>query len=107
MTRERSNGVTFCSTPNYCELAIESRENLYIVRFWKNGDKDLAHNCLKVDSLPVSPLSTQLLKAAQSHEESIRAYMSAKDTEAGSRLYWRIKDALAGNHAALYPRHSV
>jgi hypothetical protein len=89
------NQVTFLSSTHYCELAIESRENLYLVRFWNNGDRDLAHNCYKVAVLPVSILSTRLLEAVAEWEGKIHEYMHTTDTLAGSRLFWEIKDGLA------------
>lgn len=95
-TMNNYNQVTFCSSLNYCELAIESKENLYVARFWKNGDRELAHNCRIVPMFPKSPLVSVLRDAISKHEIDIAAYMACKDTNEGRAIYWKIQDNLQG-----------
>lgn len=96
-TMQTYNQVTFTSTPNYCELAIENKDNRYVARYWKNGDREFGHNCYIVPDLPnSSPLVKALRDAVARHSEDIAAYIACKDTVEGSKLYWRIQHNLQG-----------
>ena len=88
------NKVYFASSVNYVEFCIESRKDLYITRFWKNGDVEYAHNCLRIEQLPRTPLALKLFDTVQSLRAEVSRYLNCKDTLEGSQLFWKIKDAL-------------
>jgi hypothetical protein len=90
-----TNEIRFQSATNYCELAAETRDNLYIARFWKNGEFEYAHNCYIVTKLPVSPLSRMLLAAIEKYSELIRCYQNTDDVQTRNELFWSIKRSLA------------
>lgn len=90
----RTNSVMFCSSHTYCELAIESTDNLYIMRYWKNGDRELAHNCYKVKEFPKSILVTRLLVAAGNAEPDILEFLGETDIARRNALWWKIKDTV-------------
>jgi hypothetical protein len=92
--RKADSEIYFINSIHYCELCIESRDNLYIARFWSNGDFEYAHNCRKVDALPCSPLAVRLVAAVSKYRDSIRRYMATDDVATKRELFWSIKKSL-------------
>lgn len=91
----RLDKVSFCSMPGQCELMAESAINCWIVRFFSDGRQELYLNLKRVEGVgPRSPLRTLVCQCADSLASDIVAYMNAKDTLAGSQLFWTIKGKL-------------
>lgn len=95
VSRKPAQNVQFTSATNYCELSLETKGNLYIARFWNNGDFEYAHNCHIVPKLPVSPLARQVINAADRYRELIRCYQGTDDIQTRNEIFWSIKRELS------------